>query len=354
MPGSPSGSRSRLLALVMLAWVPFALLWGLFNLISFDVAPIEAMISGFNAMGWAAVLGLGVWWLTRRLPWPERLRPGFYLQHIALGIVFSATWLLASSTTGLLFAGQSLAMLGRTMTQFLAWRMLTGLWLYGLIAGVAYALQIREALRAQEQAAMRAEALAVRAQLDALRARLNPHFFFNALHALSGLIHRDPAQADDALDRIGQLLRRTLATDSGRLVPLAEEWEFTSDYLDLERLRLGDRLRVATAIDPEVLACAVLPFSIQPLVENAVIHAIAPRSDGGTIRITAGRSNGTVRLTVSDDGPGPGGGPDGEGHGLNLLRRRLAAVYGSRARLETGPAAGGGFEARVEIPLDRA
>lgn len=336
---------------MVLAWAPFAALWSLLTILTFDTPPIQAVRIGVNSIGWAAVLGAGVWYLTGRLPWPARVRPTFYLVHVFLGLTFSGLWLLLSTTTGLLMAGDSLGALVENMTPFIEWRLLTGLWLYGLVAGVGYAIRIRQALVDEQRAAAEANALAVQAQLDSLRARLNPHFFFNALHALSGLIHRDPAQADDALDRIGQLLRRTLATDGVSPVTVEEEWQFASEYLDLERLRLGERLRLDNSIAADARLCLVPSFTIQPLVENAVLHAIAPRIGGGSVNVEVCRSNGRLTIRVSDDGPGLTT-PSDEvtGHGLDLLRRRLDAFYGDDARLSIGTRGEGGCEAVVELP----
>jgi len=351
-----SAGRARLLFWVALAWAPFALLWGLFNVLSFGARPAQALITGFNAIGWAAILGLGVWWVTGRLSWPASVRPSFYLAHVALALVYSSLWSVFGTFTALLLTREELAQFYEVLTAYISWRMLAGVWLYGLIAGVGYALRIREALVRQERAAIRAEALAVQAKLDALRARLDPHFFFNALNTLSGLIHRDPGEADDALDRIGQLLRRTLAADGTSPVPLADEWSFALEYLELERLRLGDRLRFEAAIDPATDRCLVPTFTIQPLVENAVRHAIAPRLAGGTLRVSAVRNDGRVRVEVHDDGPGPGpaNGVPGTGQGLDLLRRRLEALYGGAARLTLETEPGGGTCATVELPAQEA
>jgi LytS/YehU family sensor histidine kinase len=264
-------------------------------------------------------------------------------------------WLLLSTITGLLMAGEPLTSLIEDMAPFLEWRLLTGLWLYGLVAGVAYAIRIRQALAEQQRAAAEARALAVQAQLDSLRARLNPHFLFNALHALSGLIHQDPARADDALERIGTLLRRTLATDGVRPVPLRDEWDFASEYLDLERLRLGDRLTLATSIAADTEDCLIPSFTIQPLVENAVQHAVAPRLEGATITVETSRANGRLRIRVSDDGPGLGTHhAESDGHGLDLLRRRLSAFYGDRARLTLTERRAAGCDAVVELPAQDA
>ena len=208
----------------------------------------------------------------------------------------------------------------------------------------------------QAHRAARAEVLSAEARLAALRARLNPHFILNLLHTMMGLVGRDPASAQAALEQLGDVLRYSLRVQSQGLdeVRLREEWEFVERYLALERLRLGDRLRARLEIE-EALFDAVVPvFSLQPLVENAVRHAIAPRASGGRIDVRAARSGSSILLTVEDDGgsservvPAAAG----NGLGLRLIRERLEALYGGAARLETGPSTLGGFRAAVTVPI---
>jgi sensor histidine kinase YesM len=207
-----------------------------------------------------------------------------------------------------------------------------------------------------QQAAAEAEArlLAERAQLAALRARLNPHFLFNALHTVSSLVTVDPAAADEALERLGGLLRYALDESSDE-VPLESEWAFTRDYLAFERLRLGDRLRTREDLEPDALAVDVPLLLLQPIVENAIRHAIAPSSAGGTIRIGARIDSGVLNLRVDDDGPGARREEveRGQGIGLRSLKRRLAVRYGQSAQMYIRTAPGAGFSVTVVIPTDQ-
>jgi LytS/YehU family sensor histidine kinase len=228
----------------------------------------------------------------------------------------------------------------------------------------------------QAQRAARAESLRAQAQLATLRARLNPHFILNLLHTLMGLVAREPAAAEAAIERLGDVLRYGLRVHADGLdeVRLREEWTFTERYLALERLRLGERLRVSLDVEEDLLDEIVPAFSLQPLVENAVRHAIAPRADGGSVHVAAKRDGGVLRMTVDDDGagvraggasgapeagaaPGPRGSSatrsEGSGLGLRLIEDRLFALYGDAGRLTTGPSALGGFRAAVTVPLGR-
>ncbi len=189
------------------------------------------------------------------------------------------------------------------------------------------------ALHARELEQERARKLAVEARLQSLEARLHPHFLFNALNAISALIAEDPVRAERMVERLAALLR--FALDAGRrgMVPLAEEMKLVGDYLEIEKARLGDRLSYAVEVDAEVAACAVPPLSVQTLVENSVKHVIAPRPQGGRLRVGAIGAGGSVIVRVWDDGAGfalDGGGP---GHGLDNLQSRLADRFGEKAAL---------------------
>jgi LytS/YehU family sensor histidine kinase len=190
---------------------------------------------------------------------------------------------------------------------------------------------------------------AAAARLDAIRARLNPHFLFNALHTLAALVKFRPTMAETAIERLGDMLRYTLKEDGRELVEFSEEYEFTRQYITFEQLRYQDRLKVDVKIDPESFNFDIPPFSIQTLAENAVRHAISIRPEGGSVWIKCSCQDGKLSVNVRDDGPG--GGADSQSHqfGLRSLRERLRAAYGSSADLsaQSGPE---GFEASFVVP----
>jgi sensor histidine kinase YesM len=202
------------------------------------------------------------------------------------------------------------------------------------------------------QARLREEA--ARAELAALQARINPHFFFNTLNTIAGLLDDDPAQAAEVVETLGDLFRYTFKVSDAEPVALAEEVEFVRGYLRIETARFGSRLRVLWDVAPQALALRVPGLILQPLVENAVGHGLAPRAAGGTVRIAACVREGRLRLEVEDDGVGPRA-ADGplarEGHGLANVRRRLGARYGEQALLTLSAGPGGrGALACVELP----
>ena len=182
--------------------------------------------------------------------------------------------------------------------------------------------------------------------------QLHPHFLFNTLHAISALIHKDVELADRMLARLGDLLRTTLENANLQEVSLQQELDFIEPYLEIEKARLGPRLTVHMNIDPAAAAASVPNLILQPLVENAIRHGIAPRAEAGHIAIDAHRENGCLRLAVHDDGPGlkqPGLVP--HGIGLSNTRARLEKLYGANHRFELSAGARGGLHVAITIPF---
>ena len=313
----------------VIAWLAATLFWTLASASSAGRPPREALPFALLAMGPAAVMGLAVWRLTKRVRWDWRA-PSFYAVHvsalIAYSLIYSTSWVWPDLVAGRVHS----AMVAVRSSTFQVWNLLMGSWLYLVVAGLSYAARAQSRVRAQEIAAAQAQVLAQEAQLAALRAQLNPHFLFNALHSVGALVASDPASADRALERLGDLLRYVLRAEDE--VPFAQEWRFTQDYLAFEQLRLGDRLRVGAAADSAAMVVMVPPLIFQPLVENAVRHGIANRPEGGRIDLRASIEPAGLVLRVTDDGQG--GPVDASGGlGLRAVRRRLAALYGTRATL---------------------
>jgi two-component system, LytTR family, sensor histidine kinase AlgZ len=188
-------------------------------------------------------------------------------------------------------------------------------------------------LRTQELERERALKLATEAQLASLESRIHPHFLFNTLNSISSLIPEDPVRAERLVEQMAALLRFSLDANQSGLVPLAREIKIVGDYLEIERARFGDRLRFQIDIPAELNESQVPPLSLQTLVENSVKYAIAPERAGGEIRITGAPSNGSFRLEVSDTGPAFQLESAPAGHGLDNLKRRLSALFGTKAAI---------------------
>jgi signal transduction histidine kinase len=223
-------------------------------------------------------------------------------------------------------------------------------------------------LDAQAERFTRLETQASRAQLEMLRYQLNPHFLFNTLNSISTLVLLgDTEKANGMLSRLSSFLRYTLVGERQGLATVAQEMEALRLYLDIERIRFGDRLRVRFEVDPAIEAARLPSLLLQPLVENAVKYAVTPQEDGADIVVTAGASGGRLLIEVADTGPGLDGvRPDpshaGTGVGLENIRERLAQAYGADHRFELAPArlpeavrgqGGPGLRILIDLPLDR-
>jgi signal transduction histidine kinase len=337
------------------AWAALATVYAALYTAS-GVPAFMAVRGGVAAVLPNALLGLVSLRLARHWPWPIegrwRLATRLVPALLALSVASTAGWLLLIGVDGWLTTGA----VRRPAATILLWQTVINGLIHLALAGIGYAWHTAQALREARERAARADVLRARAELQLLRSQLHPHFVLNVLHALLGLVRRDPAQAESALERLGELLRfgQWVHQTGSDWVPLSREWEFVRSYLELERVRLGDRLRLAIDADPSALEVAVPPFALQPLVENAIVHAVAPRASGGRVEVSARRSGGRLHIQVEDDGPGASEGEIAASPrmGLRLLQERLTALYGGRARLSFESSESGGLRVRLELPDD--
>lgn len=234
----------------------------------------------------------------------------------------------------------------------IVWRFAGVVTLVVLIVSVAFD-RLRAHARAVELREEQARRELLEAQLSNLRARLNPHFLFNSLNTLAGLIEEDPPAAVDALQRLCELLRHALESTQARRTPLRTELSALSDYLEMERLRFGDRLRCTVEIADELQDATVPTLLLQPIVENAVKYAVAPRRSGGSIHVRGYAQDARLHLEVTDDGPGTTKN-SGTQLGEKTLRERLELEYGSDATVSAGPRSEGGYCVAVSLPHEEA
>ena len=225
-----------------------------------------------------------------------------------------------------------------------------------LIMIAVHALLYYQNFRASELAQSSLKTQLAQAQLRALKMQLHPHFLFNTLHSISSLVLEDPLKANSMIARLGDFLRLTVENSEQQLVTLKEETEFLRCYLDIEQVRFGDRLTVAFELEPQTLSAQVPHLILQPIVENAVQHALAPRAAPGHINIEAKRLNSVLRVAISDNGPGISSNanlPGKKGVGLSNVRTRLQQIYGSDFRFELVNDGDGGLTVVMEIPFER-
>lgn len=347
--------RSTLLYLA--CWLPFGACYSLILFLSGrPMSTADALVGGLSNTLVAAILGLPVIAITRRglaRGW-SRLR--LTVASAVTALLYAAVWTTFVTLSVIRFAPPEAA--ATYIKWGMWWQFVTGLFLGTAVLGTVIFLHNARRLREQQARAAQAEALQARAELAALRAQLQPHFLFNALHSIAAVMRSDPQGAEHALEQLGSMLRYALGVqrDDREEVTLAEELEFVRAYLAIEQLRLGDRLRIDEVVDPDALECAVLAFTLQPLVENAVRHGISASSRGGVVRITASVEEDQLCIAVADDGVGAqadvlqANGAE-QGVGIRAVTQRLNARYGSAASLRIETAPGRGFRVSITLPI---
>ena len=335
--------------------------------------PIDWFTSfGMEALYWVPWLVLTpvLLWTARNKPLGSGAPRANTLWHVGMMIGVSlvqvpaadALQYLGATSHGLFPPGDHVAFARQVYRSSFPALVITAWWKYAVFMGLYYAFAYHRRFREREVVAAQLEAQLATAHLQALRMQLNPHFLFNALHSAAMLTMIDPEAAHRVLVQLSALLRTTLDRSSSAEVPLEEEIDFLDRYLAIERIRFQDRLQVEIRADDDALAGAVPNLILQPLVENAVRHGIARRTDARRLTIRGARENGSLVLEVEDDGPGlPGGwtlarSDAGGGVGLTNVRSRLERMYGEQGRLELltptseNGQPGHGVLARVTIP----
>lgn len=281
-------------------------------------------------------------------------------RHAAASAVFAAIHIVLAVSVAYLV---ETALTGDTVfslepyAQFFVTRYHWNLIIYWAILGVGHAVDYRRLYRERLLAAAHLETSLAEARLQALKAQVQPHFLFNTLNAIATLIYDDPPRAVKCLARLSDLLRGSLDGAATREVPLERELALLQLYIDIMQMRFADRLRVELDIAGETRTALVPGLILQPLVENAVQYAVAPRAAGGHVTVRSRRAGETLEVEVADDGPGFDAGLAAKGKGLGLanVRARLEHLYGESARLvleSAGPE--GGLVARLVMPFREA
>ena len=225
---------------------------------------------------------------------------------------------------------------------------------YVPIVLVGHALSYYRRFRDRELHSAKLEMQLTRSHLQALKSHLQPHFLFNTMHSISALMLTDVAAADMMMSRLSDLLRMSLESRGIQITSLNRELEFVAGYLEIEKVRFGERLSIALDIAAETLDAQVPSLLLQPLVENAIRHGISRLSSGGSVWIAASRDGRDLYLRVRDNGPGlvsVAGTPPGTGLGLRTTRERLQTLFGSQQSFEIHDAPSGGVEVCVRIPF---
>lgn len=306
---------------------------------------------------WAA-FSLLIGWLFRRFPLEKERLAVSLAVHIPASLLIA--WVSLALAVSALFVFviapgddhfQWWPVMRRNVAMNYHWWVLV----YWAILGAYQGLDYHRRFREREKRAVQLEAQLVQAQLQALKMQLHPHFLFNTLNSISALLHHDPELADRMIARLGDFLRLTLDNSGAQEVTLQKELEFLKCYLEIERVRFQDRLTVSYDVAPEALDAMVPNLLWQPIVENAIRYAIAPRAGRGHIEMRAQRMGALLQLQVKDDGPGlpSNQNPNGSSKGVGLAntRERLRQLYGSNHRFELGNGSDRGLVVTLEIPF---
>ena len=336
--------------------------WTAFGLFSFGQAWVYYTLPGASRepTGRLLLLALGSAWiwalLTPLALWASHrivVTPARWLQSLALHALAGVVFVLLSTVLERWLASLVLARPTSAFAQSLFYRFDSRFLAYLVIVTLAQVAHYVSLSRDREVKAAQLATQLARAELQVLKMQLQPHFLFNALNAISELVHQDPTSADRMVARLGHLLRLSLEQAAGhQMVPLHQELEFLRAYLEIEQTRFGDRLIVELVAGIEVLDSAVPTLLLQPLVENAIRHGAGQLSGGGRVAVRARRDGERLRITIEDNGPGF---PEDDsslpaGLGLRNTRERLRQLYGEdhRFRLANGP--DGGARLLIEVP----
>lgn len=347
----PILARATRLALYLAFWVAVGILLAAVLASQARLTIVESLVAAVPLAATYAFVCLSAWYVARSMP------PGTGGVRIA-----------ATVTTASLSSAAAWVLIARGWTRLLHWSgaldvAAMGSGVYALLFGFgvllyllsiagSYLLLTFERSREAERRGLEVQVYARDAELRSLRAQIDPHFLFNSLHSISALTTADPPAARRMTVLLGDFLRESLAVGSEPGIPLGQELRLAERFLEIERVRFGDRLRVE--IDPGGAdACLVPPLLLQPLVENAVTHGVAHLIEGGTVRVAAEQTPSMVRVAVENPCDPDRPRRTGPGVGLTNVRARLRALYGDEASLSAGEA-DGVWRVEVALPVEPA
>ena len=340
----------RGLGMAAALWLLYALLYAALITRETDTAFVYIFEGQVYSNLVLALYSMPVWWLTVRgmdeRPWLLKIA-----MHLLLAPIYA--WVGLQSIMGLMRMSAPEAAVQEVQSAT-PWIFFSYVTIYLVQFAIYHAVRSFQRLRWQEQQAMAWMVLAQQRELAALKAQVNPHFLFNTLNAITAMVGRDPEQAREMIARLAEMLRYALDSSKRDWVPLGEDLHFAQAYLDLEAHRFPDRLEVRYEVDPEVLEAPVPPILLQPLVENAIKHGIAPGEQRGTITLRIAGTNGRVHVSVEDTGRGANGrayaAPGPGGIGLGNTEARLRHLFGPAFTFEAGPQQPHGFKVSFSIP----
>jgi len=349
--------------------VRYGLIWGIWTLVALffctqvyvmyyaQKEPIRYLqmfiVQGSACYIWALATPLILWLVRRfrieRSNWKRRS-----LLHFLFSLLLTSGLIALHFVVFMMLLGHTSSITPMRTFGYLYYNLDRWVLVYWFILLMSHAFNYYNSFRKNELKASQLRTQLVQSQLEALKMQIHPHFLFNTLHSISALLSRDTEAARKMITRLGDFLRLTLENSGSMEVTLQQEIEFLNGYLEIERIRFQDRLTTDIRVDPEVLDVRVPNLILQPIVENAMRHAIA-NSASGRVEVVAMPRNGVVRIEVKDNGPGIDADrmlevPRGRGLGLANTKARLAGLYGEAARFELSNDPAGGLIVALEIP----
>lgn len=310
----------------------------------------------FSGYLWFAISPL-ILWLGRRFPFEAKTWKTAVPIHLVASFVIAVLQLAIAAYVlpklGYLRRYESASYL-EIFQIFLIVNLHFSVAIYWGVVGMQQGFKYYRKNRERELRTSQLEARLATTRLQVLKMQLHPHFLFNTLNTISELIYRDPESAERMISDLSDLLRMSFENLEVQEIPLKQELEFLEKYLEIELTRFHDRLQVEMQIEPETLDASVPNMILQPLVENAIKHGIAPRATGGQIDIGAVKQNGHLSLTVRDNGvgvPNVEGQELIEGVGLSNTRRRLKHLYGDQHSFTLNNGGDSGLSVSLVIPF---
>ena len=299
----------------------------------------------------AAALSIPIIYIVGRSSTRNRNRPVTILAAGAICVTYSTAWIWLSYWTFVLLFGRYFLNLFDPRS---GWIFLDGVVMCGVILGISYSRRYSRELHETELQRVKLQVLAKDSELRALRSQMNPHFLFNSINSVYAMIDSDPRSAKDMLVKLSGLLRLSLAEMEEEFVTFERDWDFTQRYLDIERIRFKDRLRVQAAIDEGILKELVPSLLLQPIVENAVKHGVALSGSPVTIEISGTVNPSRLEIAVCNTGqwtqPSSAGAAISQGYGLKNLDARLRHIYGGSHGLSISAEPGGPFRVMLSLP----
>jgi signal transduction histidine kinase len=346
-------TRFQIASLIFLCWTAYGLFVTVPEMLANPIWRGVLLDKVFDSWAWA-LLTPGLILIDRRLA----ARQMIGIRLVMLLLVLSVPVVLVHTllTAVLLYPFAEIWWSPFRSPNYTVFYFLGGLGVYGAVVGIMQALRFYNNYVTGQLQLERVQKSLVESRLIALRLHLEPHFLFNALNAISSEVAENPRLAREMIGDLGALLRRSLDCKDRVEIPLAQELAVLEHYLAIQRIRFGDRITFTVDVDPEAPAIPVPSMLLQPLVENAIRHGLEGRTTGGTIRISAVRAEGELKLEVIDNGVGLPRGWDlaaATGHGLRVTRERLAALYpeAGDACFNISALKSGGTKVSIRIPL---